>query len=64
MFSYPGSPGYTRHWGAPDDRAWERAVDAYLARFNDFSDIQDARPRPLHELEMPNLDRRPASRRA
>jgi B12-binding domain/radical SAM domain protein of rhizo-twelve system len=64
MFSYPGSPGYARHWGVPDDRAWERAVDAYLARFNDFSDIQDAQPRPLHELEMPDLDRRPEARRA
>ena len=50
MFSYPGSPGYSRLWGAPDDRAWERAMDDYLARFGEFSDKQDARPRPLHEL--------------
>jgi hypothetical protein len=51
MFAYPGSPGYSRRWGAPDDRAWERAMDDYLASFDEFSDIQDARPRPLHELE-------------
>jgi B12-binding domain/radical SAM domain protein of rhizo-twelve system len=51
MFPYPGSPGYTRQWGAPDDFAWERAMDHYLARFDEFSDIQDARPRPLGELE-------------
>lgn len=51
MFPYPGSPGYTRQWGAPDDRAWERAMDHYLARYDEFSDIQEARPRPLSELE-------------
>lgn len=51
MFPYPGSPGYTRTWGAPDDLAWERAMEQYLARFDEFSDIQDARPRPLRELE-------------
>jgi anaerobic magnesium-protoporphyrin IX monomethyl ester cyclase len=53
MFPYPGSPGYTRQWGRPDDRAWERAMDQYLRQFAAFSDIQDARPRPLHELERP-----------
>ena len=51
MFPYPGSPGYTRQWGAPDDRAWERAMDHYLARYDEFSDIQESRPRPLSELE-------------
>lgn len=51
MFPYPGSPDYTKRWGAPDDRAWERAMEAYLGRFEAFSDIQDAHPRPLHELE-------------
>jgi B12-binding domain/radical SAM domain protein of rhizo-twelve system len=51
MFPYPGSPDYTKRWGAPDDRAWERAMDDYLARFDAFSDIQDAHPRPLAELE-------------
>jgi anaerobic magnesium-protoporphyrin IX monomethyl ester cyclase len=55
MFPYPGSPGYSVRWGAPDDRAWERATDHYLASFAVFSDIQESRPRPLHELE-----RRPA----
>jgi B12-binding domain/radical SAM domain protein of rhizo-twelve system len=51
MFPYPGSPGYTRRWGAPDDQAWERAVGHYLDGFSEFSDIQDSRPRPLAELE-------------
>jgi B12-binding domain/radical SAM domain protein of rhizo-twelve system len=60
MFSYPGSPGYARRWGMPDDRAWERAIDEYLVRFNEFSDIQDTRPRPLHQLEV----RAPAARTA
>jgi anaerobic magnesium-protoporphyrin IX monomethyl ester cyclase len=51
MFPYPGSPGYARQWGAPDDHAWERAVDHYLDRYSEFSDIQDSRPRRLSELE-------------
>ncbi len=52
MFPYPGSPDYTKRWGAPDDRAWERAMEHYLGRFAEFSDIQDSRPRPLDELEL------------
>jgi len=51
MFLYPGSPGYVKRWGAPDDLAWERAMEDYLARYQDFSDIQDARPLSLPELE-------------
>jgi B12-binding domain/radical SAM domain protein of rhizo-twelve system len=51
MFPYPGSPGYTRRWGAPDDLAWERAMAHYLQQPRDFSDIQDDHPRPLEELE-------------
>ncbi len=51
MFPYPGSPEYTKRWGAADDRAWERALDHYLSRFDRFSDIQDARPSSLAELE-------------
>jgi B12-binding domain/radical SAM domain protein of rhizo-twelve system len=51
LFPYPGSPDYARRWGQPDDQAWERAVDHYLANFDEFSDIQDARPRRLAELE-------------
>jgi anaerobic magnesium-protoporphyrin IX monomethyl ester cyclase len=58
MFPYPGSPGYSRRWGAPDDQAWERAMDFYLAQFDEFSDIQDARPRPLSELELQGADAR------
>jgi B12-binding domain/radical SAM domain protein of rhizo-twelve system len=51
LFPYPGSPDYRRLWGLPDDRAWERAVDHYLDRYGHFSDIQDARPKRLYELE-------------
>jgi B12-binding domain/radical SAM domain protein of rhizo-twelve system len=56
MFPYPGSPGYAKLWGAPDDHAWERALEHYLARYDEFSDIQDARPRPLSELELDRAD--------
>jgi hypothetical protein len=52
LFPYPGSPDYTRLWGAPDDRAWERAHDFYLGRFEAFSDIQDQQPAPLVQLEL------------
>ncbi len=52
MFSYPGSPGYARRWGTPDGLAWERAMDDYLGRFREFSDIQEASPRPLQDLEL------------
>ena len=51
LFPYPGSPDYRRLWGLPDDQAWERAVDHYLGTFPDFSELQEARPRPLAELE-------------
>ncbi|ACI97965.1 TIGR04295 family B12-binding domain-containing radical SAM protein [Rhodospirillum centenum] len=51
LFPYPGSPDYRRLWGLPDDRAWERALDHYLAAHGRFSDLQDERPRPLAELE-------------
>ncbi|APR80490.1 Hypothetical protein A7982_05837 [Minicystis rosea] len=53
MFPYPGSPDYSMRWGAPDDEAWERAVDHYLGDFDRFSDIQEARPLPLADLERP-----------
>jgi B12-binding domain/radical SAM domain protein of rhizo-twelve system len=53
MFPYPGSPEYTRRWGDADDRAWERAHEHYLETFRSFSDIQEARPRHLSELELP-----------
>ncbi len=51
LFPYPGSPDYTRRWGAPDERAWERAHEAYLNGFDNFSDIQEQRPTPLVQLE-------------
>ncbi|MCB1882834.1 MAG: TIGR04295 family B12-binding domain-containing radical SAM protein [Geminicoccaceae bacterium] len=51
LFPYPGSPDYRRLWGLPDDRAWERAVDYYLGTFDAFSDLQEARPLPLDQLE-------------
>jgi B12-binding domain/radical SAM domain protein of rhizo-twelve system len=52
LFPYPGSPDYTLRWGAPDDRAWERAHEYYLGIYSEFSDIQEQQPRPLHELEL------------
>ena len=51
LFPYPGSPDYGKLWGMPDDDAWERAVDYYLTRFDEFSDVQQKRPLPLHCLE-------------
>jgi B12-binding domain/radical SAM domain protein of rhizo-twelve system len=51
LFPYPGSPDYRLRWGQPDDRAWERAHDHYLSRFDHFSDVQEERPLPLAELE-------------
>ena len=51
LYPYPSSPDYRRLWGKPDDRAWERAHDHYLAQFDRFSDIQHERPLPLRELE-------------
>ena len=52
LYPYPGSPDYTKRWGAPDDRAWERALDYYLTLYDQFSDIQDQRPLTLKELEL------------
>src|SRR5438067_2491966 len=51
LFPYPGSPEYRRIWGLPDDDAWERALNYYLDRYASFSDIQEAHPRRLAELE-------------
>jgi anaerobic magnesium-protoporphyrin IX monomethyl ester cyclase len=51
LYPYPSSPRYRELWGEPDDRAWERAHDYYLASFDRFSDIQDQRPVPLEQLE-------------
>jgi len=51
LFPYPGSPEYTRRWGTPDELAWERATDYYLEVYDQFSDIQESRPRRLQELE-------------
>jgi anaerobic magnesium-protoporphyrin IX monomethyl ester cyclase len=55
LFPYPGSPEYTRRWGAADDFAWERAHEAYLGRFDKFSDIQEQRPQSLVQLESPGI---------
>jgi B12-binding domain/radical SAM domain protein of rhizo-twelve system len=55
LFPYPGTPDYRRLWGLPDDRAWERAHAHYLAHFAGFSDIQEQRPLPLPELELPGV---------
>jgi B12-binding domain/radical SAM domain protein of rhizo-twelve system len=51
LYPYPSSPRYRELWGEPDDHAWERAHEHYLASFRTFSDIQEKRPRPLAELE-------------
>jgi anaerobic magnesium-protoporphyrin IX monomethyl ester cyclase len=51
LFPYPSSPSYRAMWGEPDDHAWERAHDYYLAAFTRFSDIQDEQPLPLAQLE-------------
>jgi anaerobic magnesium-protoporphyrin IX monomethyl ester cyclase len=51
LLPYPGSPDYTRLWGAPDDRAWERAHAHYLAVSRRFAEFQDQAPLPLAELE-------------
>jgi anaerobic magnesium-protoporphyrin IX monomethyl ester cyclase len=51
LYPYPSSPDYVRLFGAPDDLAWERAHEYYLAQFTAFSDIQEERPQPLAVLE-------------
>jgi B12-binding domain/radical SAM domain protein of rhizo-twelve system len=51
LFPYPSAPDYRRLFGEPDDQAWERAHAHYLAQFDAFSDIQEAEPLPLRELE-------------
>ena len=51
VFPYPGSTEYYDRWGAPDDRAWERAHAHYLAVNRAFSDLQDNRPVALPQLE-------------
>jgi B12-binding domain/radical SAM domain protein of rhizo-twelve system len=56
LFPYPGSPDYTRLWGGPDDRAWERAHEFYLNGYTNFSDIQEQNPAPLVQLELARHD--------
>ncbi|MEZ2410677.1 TIGR04295 family B12-binding domain-containing radical SAM protein [Bosea sp. RCC_152_1] len=51
LYPYPSSPSYRDLWGEPDDHAWERAHQHYLAAFSEFSDIQDKQPLPLSQLE-------------
>jgi anaerobic magnesium-protoporphyrin IX monomethyl ester cyclase len=53
MFPFPGTPDYMRMWGPPDDHAWERAHRYYTETFSDkgYSDIQEARPASIEELE-------------
>lgn len=51
LYPYPSSPSYREMWGEPDDHAWERAHDHYLASFDAFSDIQEQQPLPLPVLE-------------
>lgn len=56
LFPYPGSDEYRRLWGEPDDSAWERAHKHYLEANKSFSDIQEAAPAPLSELERRGAD--------
>ena len=51
LYPYPSSPDYRRLFGLPDEAAWERAHAHYLGEVSRFSDIQDAAPLPLSELE-------------
>ena len=53
VFAYPGTPLYASLFGPPDDLAWERAHRHYLGanQASGYSDIQDARPAALTELE-------------
>jgi anaerobic magnesium-protoporphyrin IX monomethyl ester cyclase len=53
LFTYPGSPEYTKKWGEADDLAWERAHGEYLENARRFSDIQEQNPLSLVQLEMP-----------
>lgn len=57
LFPYPGSPDYSKRWGAPDEQAWERALAYYLDHHVEFSDIQDERPLPLQSLERAPVQR-------
>ncbi len=52
LFPYPGSPDYRERWGLPDDMAWERALEYYLRENAEFSDIQEAQPLPMSQLEL------------
>jgi anaerobic magnesium-protoporphyrin IX monomethyl ester cyclase len=53
MFPFPGTPDYQKIFGMPDDYAWERAHRYYLGTFREkgYSDIQEAQPASLEELE-------------
>lgn len=54
VFAFPGSPLYTSLFGAPDEQAWERAHQHYLAVNNQrgyYSDIQSRHPQPLQQME-------------
>jgi anaerobic magnesium-protoporphyrin IX monomethyl ester cyclase len=53
LFPYPGTPFYDQIFGAPDDRAWERAHAYYTSTFREkgFSDIQEQRPAAIEDLE-------------
>jgi anaerobic magnesium-protoporphyrin IX monomethyl ester cyclase len=53
MYPFPGTPDYLKMFGPPDDHAWERAHRYYLGTFREkgYSDIQEAQPASLEELE-------------
>jgi anaerobic magnesium-protoporphyrin IX monomethyl ester cyclase len=53
VFPYPGTPLYQQIFGPPDDMAWERAHRHYTGTFREkgYSDIQEANPAALEDLE-------------
>jgi anaerobic magnesium-protoporphyrin IX monomethyl ester cyclase len=53
MYPFPGSLLYVQMFGPPDDQAWERAHHYYTTAFasKGYSDIQEAKPAALEELE-------------
>ena len=58
----PGSPDYTRRWGAPDDQAWERAHEHYLAQFDASATSRRGGRCRCAELEGARSDDEPSRR--
>ena len=58
MFAFPGTPDYLQRFGPPDDYAWERAHEHYLAAFREkgFSDQDLDRIMDPAKLTEPGLE--------